>query len=300
MPGFFPSRWPVMCAVMNQVSDLGLALAVEQAGGLASLYIDRYDTAGNIQPDLVDQSLKEFRAATGHCELVLGLDEHDILDRSMMQILSYHRPSHVEFLSNQQHGSSAWHDPRFLMCLRILKTHTRIPCRVVDDFRVNTHADALCIKGRESAGLGSDLSVSTLFDMLKAKYPDLPLIPYGGIGSPAQVREYLDRGAAGVAVGTMFAAAKESCLSHEAKLAMCSGNSEQIQQLTGTKQNAIILSSDDDLPIDPSDWNREYSLKQGIHSDGHHGHLYVGKAIDQVREILPVKEIMRYLTGDLL
>jgi len=170
----------------------------------------------------------------------------------------------------------------------------------VDDIQINTHADALCIKGKESAGMSSDFSVSTLFDRLKIKYPALPLIPYGGIGSPAQVRQYLDRGAVGVAVGTLFAAAKESCLSHQAKQAMCAGNSEQIHQLTDTKQNAIILSDSDDLPADPKDWNREHSLKQGIRGNGRQGHLYVGQAIDQVTKILPVKEIMRYLTSDLV
>ena len=299
MSGFFPSHWPIMCAVMNQVSDLRLALAITEAGGLASLYVDRYDQQGNLQPDLVNQTLSEFKAVTGHCQLVLGLDEYDILHPGMMQILLHYRPSHVEFLSNQQHGSNAWYDPKFLICLTRLKIHTKIPCRVVDQWNLNSHADALCIKGKDSAGCTGDLSVSDLFDILKAKYQTVPLIPYGGIGSPAQVRQYMDRGAAGVAVGTMFAASQESCLSQQAKWAICHNSSGQIRQLTGTKQNAIILTDQTDLPIDPTDWNREHSLKRGILGDGHQGHLYVGKSIDQVSEILPVKEIMHYLTGDL-
>lgn len=298
MTAFFPSRWPIMCAVMNQVSDLKLALAVTEAGGLASLYVDRYDHNNQLQPDAVAQVLQEFRTGTGHCDVVLGLDEGDVLDPGLLKILCEYQPSHVEFLPLDQHGSKAWYDPKFPMALKILRKHTKILCRVLAADQVNEHADGLCIKGQESAGRSSNTPILKLFASLK-KQCDRHLIPYGGIGSPKQVRAYQRLGAAGVAVGTMFAAAQESCLSTQAKLAMCSMGSEQIHQLTHTQQNAIIFSDDKDLPIDPDDWNRERSLKQGIYGNGRDGHLYVGRSIDQVTKILPVKEIMRYLTSDL-
>ena len=88
---FFPSRWPIMCAVMNQVSDLKLALAVHSAEAMPSLMV-----AGDNRADRINIALSEFVKCTGHANMVLHLDYSDLVNVEIIKLIRQHRVSHVE------------------------------------------------------------------------------------------------------------------------------------------------------------------------------------------------------------
>ena len=239
---FFPSRWPIMCAVMNGVSDLNLALAVHAAGAMPSLMITGAD-----KDQQIDAALNEFKHCTGHANIVLQISYDDLINSSIPRLLRQYRVSHVELFGTVNH---------------------------------------------DGAGFGGKLSTSDLFDQQKHRTPSMPLIAYGGIGCPGAVTDYIRRGAAAVAVGTMFAATKESCVAETTKQHMVGSSADSLTKFASSQQ-ALVLGdvSEDHTP------NHQMSLDQGIAGQG--GLVYAGTAIDHVTKIRTVQEVVDYLTSEL-
>lgn len=295
MNNFFPSRWPILCAVMNGVSDLNLALAVHEAGAMPSLLLNRYNDDKTINYDLINDSLKNFQQSTGNVNLVFAISEEDLFDYQLVKILRQYKVSHIEFLSNYLDASHIWHRRDFQTAIKYIQTTTKIigrTTKLID----NNLTDALGIKGKESAGFTGQHSVLEMFQQQQKLTPACALIPYGGIGTPEQVAYYINSGAVGIAAGTLFAASKESCLSEEVKLTMCKKTSSDLSNFSDTGQNALVLGNLETVLNDKSHWNREASLKSGIHGNGNEGHIYASKSIDYISEIRSVKEIVEYLT----
>jgi enoyl-[acyl-carrier protein] reductase II len=296
MNNFFPSRWPIMCAVMNGVSDLNLALAVRKAGAMPSLLLNRYNSDNTINYDLINDALNEYQRITGDVNLVFAIAEEDLFDYQLVKILRHFKVSHVEFLSNHIDTSHIWHRKDFQTAIKYMQSTTKIMSRIFNT-KENDLVDALCIKGKESAGFSGTVSVKDTFQKQKLITPATAIIPYGGVGTPEQVKYYITQGAAGVAVGTLFAASMESCLSTEVKTAMCKKSSTDITIFSDTNQNALVLGEKDQvLTSNTHDWNRSSSLATGIHGNGEVGHIYAGHSIDYVTKIRSVAEIVDYLT----
>lgn len=293
MNNFFPSRWPIMCASMNGASNLTLALAVHEAGAMPSLSLDRYNDDNTINHDLINEAFKSYQQSTGHVNLVFVLSHEDLFDYQLVKLLRQYKVSHIEFLSNKLDSSHYWNQKDFQNAIKFMQVTTKIMGRVSNPMD-NNFLDAFCIKGKESGGFTGQHSVKDLFHQQRITTPDQSLIPYGGIGTPEQVAYYIKNKAAGVAVGTLFAASKESCLDHKVKLAMCSKTSNDIVNFSDTKQNALVLGDLNSVLHDKSHWNRSASLKKGI--SGNAGHIYAGHSIDYVTEIRSVAEIVDYLT----
>jgi hypothetical protein len=179
--------------------------------------------------------------------------------------------------------------------IKHLRSHSKIIMRMFrhEHSQWSSLIDAYALKSLHSAGR---YGFHNNEEMLLA-FADCgkPLIPQGGIGTPAQVRSLLSAGAAAVGIGTVFAASKESCLSQEAKAKIIHSSSKDLVKLD-SRQQALAIG---DLPeFTPDDWNRHNSLMDGI-TTGQSGHVYMGTAIDHINEILSVKEIVEYLVGEL-
>ena len=190
---FFPTRWPIMCAVMNRVSDLNLALAVHEAGAMPSLQISRYNDNRTINHDTVNAELAEFVNLAGTSNLVLAVAPEDLFDYTFVKLINHYRISHVELLGNEIDNSAHYYDPRFELGMKYLKKTTKILRRTLGKIIDDSWSDALCIKGKDSAGFAGQISVSDLFDQYCAT-TSKNLIPYGGIGSPTQVKQYIVHG----------------------------------------------------------------------------------------------------------
>ena len=286
-----------MCAVMNQVSDLNLALAVHSAGAMPSLMV-----AGDNRVDRINIALSEFVKCTGRANIVLHLDYSDLVNVEIVKLIRQHRVSHVELfgaldasgMTTQQEFDHVMSSSLYQNGLKFVQSTAKIIIRVLTPSQA-TNVNAYALKGSDSAGFGGKLSVSELFDQQQTLTPDMPLITYGGVGTAKQVADYIRRGAAGVAVGTLFAASKESCLADTTKQKMIMASAESLTKFS-TSQQALILG-DQHQALTDSTPNRQTSLEAGIAGQG--GLIYAGTAIDHVTHIRTAQEVVDYLTSEL-
>jgi hypothetical protein len=286
-----------MCAVMNQVSDLNLALAVHSAGAMPSLMV-----AGDNRVDRINVALAEFVKCTGHANIVLHLDYTDLVNVEIVKLIRQHQVSHVELfgaldasgMTTQQEFDHVMSGLLYRNGLKYVQSTAQTIIRVLTPSQA-TNVNAYALKGSDSAGFGGRSSVSELFEQQQALTPDMPLITYGGVGTAKQVADYIRRGAAGVAVGTLFAASKESCLADTTKQKMVIASAESLTKFS-TSQQALILG-DQVQVLDDATPNRQTSLEAGIAGQG--GLVYAGTAIDHVTHIRTAQEVVDYLTSEL-
>jgi hypothetical protein len=296
MNKFFPTKWSIMCAVMNGVSDLKLALAVHEAGAMPSLMIKwKKGQRNEFDYDLLNYTLGEFvkSAGNGHC--VLQLDYSDLKDEKVLKLVEHYQITHVEILGLIDLPNSQSQKEFELVTTRYQKEFDRLKntARVITRIFVPSSGcgiDCYALKGSESAGCSGNLTVKDLFVQQHNLTPHVPLIPYGGIGTPKDVAWYLSQGAAGVAVGTLFAASEESCLDLKAKQAMVDATSQTLKHLTSNQQALVIGEVSNDS-------NHQQSLDAGIRGQG--GLIYAGHSINYVTEIRSVKTIIEYLVSDI-
>jgi enoyl-[acyl-carrier protein] reductase II len=283
-----------MCAVMNGVSDLNLALAVHSAGAMPSLMILAQDRS-----DRLDQALKEFVKCIGNANIVLHLDHADLTNLSIMKLVNQYKVSHVELLgaldtqgmTTKQEFDHVMLNPVYASGLKFVQSTSKTIIRILSPSQ-SSNVAGYALKGNNAAGFGGKLSVSDLFDQQIQNTPHMPLIPYGGIGTPNDVADYMRRGAAGVAVGTLFAATKESCIADSTKQQMVMASAGSLTKFD-TSQQALVLGNvaHDNTP------NRQASLNQGLAGQG--GLVYAGPAIDYVTEIRTVQQVVDYLTSEI-
>ena len=281
---------------MNGASDLNLAAAVHAAGAMPSLMIKwKTGSRKDFDYDLLNHNLQEFVRLTGNGHCVLQLDYADLRDPTVIKLIEQYQISHVELFGLMQYPTGQ-QQKEFELVMRVYQEHfnrLRKTARVITRIFAPSSGkgiDCYALKGSDSAGCTGSLTVKDLFLQQHALTPNLPLIPYGGVGTPAQVSWYLDHGAAGVAVGTLFAASKESCLDHKTKQAMVDATSNTLVNLS-TNQQALVMGTVSD------DSNHQESLDAGIQGQG--GLIYAGTSLDHVANICSVQDIVDYLISDI-
>jgi nitronate monooxygenase len=288
----FKSKYPIICSPMNQVSDLNLALAVSKAGAVPSLISYCYNT---VEEFLID--IESFLKETENSELIVAADDKVIVNINFLNKIKSLKVSHVMRYVNEESNVTESQKNAYYKITRHHITSSLkskfIGLHLDKDYLLNT-TDLYFLKGNEGAGRGR-YSTEELFLYYKNKYPTSNLIPVGGIGSPHDVKKYIELGAVAVAIGTLFAASQESNLSLEAKQKLVNASSKNLFRFTeGKTQNALFfdkIDKEDDL-------NHTQSLKEGI-ATGTSGHVFAGKSIDYIDSIKPVSEIVEYLVSAL-
>jgi hypothetical protein len=299
----FNCKFPIIEALMNRASNIELALAVKKAGAFPSLFANQFSDI-----DKARLEIEKFIDKSGDSTVTVNVTKYDFInykksDSGMIQLLNEYKITNCEIFPSDSEGNVNYdflEDPMFVKAVECLKRTTKITLRVYEpvDFRKFPYIDCLSIKGQESAGKTGNWKVQDLFMRLKEISPDIPLIPMGGVGTPDQVRWYIDQGAVAVGIGTFFAACTESPLSREVKQKMIESSSKDIIKLDDTKQNCIIFNENKKLSDRNkiNNWNRDDSLAQGVFGNGNQGHIYVGAALDQIDRIRTVQESVDYLT----
>lgn len=315
MQKIFNSKFPILEACMNKGSTLPLAIAVHNAGGYPSLCSWTY----NKHFSAMQQDLDKFVAITGSNKIHLSfeLDElpnpavcHNIIKShnipTMEIIYGYSespRPKE-EFLPDTEKQLQELLGPLHDMGVKIFR---RIYQPMDEETRQRHHIDGFCIKGLEAAGFGSFIPVKDLFLKQQELTPTAYLIPYGGIGTAKQVKDYLDLGAEIVAVGTLLAMSLESPIKTETKLAAICAKKEDITQVThnfNMENNTVANRKHNALKFEPytgkDDANGTAGLVHGIwKKNSNVGHVYLGHGIDHVNEILPCEQIISNLVSNI-
>ena len=300
----FQSQFPILEACMNKGSTVELAIAVHHAGGYPSLCSWTYNGRG----ELMQRDLDHFVSVTGSNRIHLSFELHELPDSVIQGIIESHMIPTIEIIYGDKNTFRSTGTEQELTAdvIRLLepikasgtKVFKRIYDTVAQDIMTQHLIDGFCVKGSESAGFTGYVSVMDLFLQQKTLTPTAMLIPYGGVGTAEQVKEYIDLGAETVAVGTVLALSAESPLSTETKLAAIKKQSQDLTQFTHVvgnverKQNALQFE-----PYQgPDDANGTIGLLRGMRGNSD-GHVYLGQGIDHVTEIQSCKQIIQRLAS---
>jgi NAD(P)H-dependent flavin oxidoreductase YrpB (nitropropane dioxygenase family) len=300
----FKSSSPILEACMNKGSTIELAIAVHNAGGYPSLCSWTY----NGKSELMQRDLDRFVATTGSNRIHLSFELHEYPHTVVQEIVKSHSIPTIEIIYGNKNTFRPTNTEEELTAelLQLLKPIKALGTRVfkriydnVDQTMMDLHLlDGFCIKGAESAGFTSHTPVKEVFLRQRELTPTAMLIPYGGVGTAEQVKEYIDLGAEIVAVGTLLALSTESTISTETKLAAIQKQSKdlvQFKHMVGDverKQSALQFE-----PYNgPDDANGTMGLLRGMRGKKD-GHVYLGHGIDHVTELKTCQVIIQELSS---
>lgn len=290
------SKYPIICAPMNRVSDLTLALAAFNAGIVPSLVIYNYrDTEWDSDFSKFKTELTEFIRLTGSTQLVVALKSELLLKKkSVIELLLKTRPACVEIFDVVDTDSrellsvfSLFNKVGIKLVLKILG--------VKDIGIMEQYVSGIIIKGQDGAARIGTLPIALTDRIIeiKKKYPTKYIIASGGIESSADIRDCLDAGANAVSLGTVFAMTCESSISKETKDKILTSSFSEIKNIGTERQNALVFSSEPDI-----DGNHTMGLELGVKSPVQ-GHVFVGKAIDSITEVEPLSAVVKKLVDGL-
>ncbi|WP_159713848.1 NAD(P)H-dependent flavin oxidoreductase [Geminicoccus flavidas] len=183
---------------MTWVSERNLVTALGRAGAFGVL------ACGAMTPDRLDEEIQAVQALSdapfGVNLIVMHPDLAQLvqvcLDRKVSHIVLAGGLPHKDTIQAIRQGGAK------LICFA--------PTLALAKKLVRSGADALVIEGSEAGGHVGPVSTSVLAQEILPFVADVPVFVAGGIGHGEMIAAYLCMGAAGVQMGTRFAAAAES------------------------------------------------------------------------------------------
>ena len=286
------SKYPILVPSMNRVSDVRLAVACHQAGIYPSLSFMSYvPLDGRCQFIRFEQDIRAFIEQTGTKEVLISVIARMLENSKFLEIVKYLGLKHIEIVDAYQSNIDFIRQTRKENGFNIILKTTHPNAELISE------VDGVILKGPEGAGTSFDEfgTIQHMVSTVGNQFPNKFVVATGGIGTAQQVKELIDLGANMVGVGTRYAVSEESSISHETKLKMIDASWNDVTKIQKSSQNALIFKTVEDMRDDE---NNTRSLEIGV-KYGHAGHVFAGKAIDNVTAIKTVKEITEELTKDL-
>ncbi len=195
---FLGSRVAIMGGAMSWVSECRLVAAISNAGGFGVI------AGGSMGPDALAAEIVATQARTAAPFGVNLITMHPALP-DLIRVCLEARVGHVVLAGGVP--------PR--TAVRAVKDGgARLVCfapaLVLARRLVRSGADALVIEGSEAGGHIGPVSLTVLAQEILPHLRDVPVFVAGGLGRGEAVLGYLEMGAAGAQLGTLFAAASES------------------------------------------------------------------------------------------
>jgi NAD(P)H-dependent flavin oxidoreductase YrpB (nitropropane dioxygenase family) len=274
---------------MNQVSDLKLAIACQNAGIFPSISAFNYWFQGKINIEKLENDIKSFQDITGTNKILISVGASDFFQKYFFHLILKLNVKFLELIGNEP-GIPMPEDTTLFWEYK--KNNIKMIPKVFDLNLVIKNADAVMLKGKNGAGRSIPIiDQDDEIDKIKNLFPSLPIIISGGIGTSQDIDKYLSKGCIAVAIGTLLAASAESSLSIATKLKMVDATSDNIRQFkNGAYQKALIFKEIDSN----DDYNHTSSLIKGIKTPNE-GHIFAGTSLDNITAIRPVKDIVENL-----
>ncbi|MFC1555312.1 NAD(P)H-dependent flavin oxidoreductase [candidate division KSB1 bacterium] len=197
---FLGVKYPILCGAMTWISNPPLIAAVSNAGGFASL------AGGNTPTGLFEDQINETRELT---DKPFGINLITIapLYQEHLEMVCDNKVPLVVFA-----GSF----PRKKEVLKVKETGAKVLCfastKSIAERMLNYGADGLILEGMEAGGHVGYVSLTILLQQVLFEISDkVPVFAAGGIATGRMCAHLMIMGAAGVQLGTKFAAAVESC-----------------------------------------------------------------------------------------
>ena len=286
MTNCFNSKCPIVALAMNQVSNAKFAVDCHNVGIYPSISLFNYKT---IKDFLLDVSY--FKEKTGTTNFLFSLNFSDFENKQIRNIIDKLDIKNIELIFNFHNSNEIFSNIKNELKKRqnivfYLKTMS------ITDLRFNEYFNGFILKGNNSAGIIGKNKIESIFLYTKKTYPDKFIIPSGGIENKNQIKYFMDNGAAAVGIGTLFALSEESPIPKESKLAMINKKRSIMINSINHKKGAIVFSK---IKNGNNDHNNTESLTLGIKTNGKKGHIYAGTAIESIKEIKPLKQIVEEL-----
>ncbi len=195
---FLGSRVAILGGAMSWVSERNLVSAISNAGGFGVI------ACGSMNPEQLAAEIAGTQALTRAPFGVNLITMHPQLD-DLIRVCLAAGVGHVVLAGGIPSGAAvrAVKDGGAkLICFA--------PALGLARRLVRTGADALVIEGSEAGGHIGPVSLTVLAQEILPHLQDVPVFVAGGLGRGEAVLSYLEMGAAGAQIGTLFAAAQES------------------------------------------------------------------------------------------
>lgn len=200
---FLGSKVAVMGGAMSWISERNLVAAISNAGGFGVL------ACGSMTPDLLRTEIQGTKALTRAPFGVNLITMHPQLD-ALIDVCLEEKVGHIVLAGGVPSAPAVKRvkdGGAKLICFT--------PALALGKRLVRMGADALVIEGMEAGGHIGPVSTSVLCqEILPELHETVPVFVAGGIGRGESIVSYLEMGAAGVQIGTLFVCANE-CIAHE-------------------------------------------------------------------------------------
>jgi enoyl-[acyl-carrier protein] reductase II len=188
----------IMGGAMSWVSERNLVSAISNAGGFGVI------ACGAMTPELLEREIAATQALTTRPFGVNLITMHPQLD-DLVRVCLAARVSHIVLAGGIPPGTA----------VRAVKDGGAklivfTPALVLAKRLMRSGADALVIEGSEAGGHIGPVSLTVLAQEILPHIRDVPIFVAGGLGRGEAILSYLEMGAAGVQIGTRFAASTES------------------------------------------------------------------------------------------
>jgi len=200
---FLGTKTAVMGGAMSWISERNLVAAISNADGFGVL------ACGSMSPDLLRDEIQGTRALTRLPFGVNLITMHPQLDE-LIDVCLEEKVGHIVLAGGVPSAPAVKRvkdGGAKLICFT--------PALALGKHLVRMGADAIVIEGMEAGGHIGPVSTSVLAqEILPELAKDVPIFVAGGIGRGETIVSYLEMGAAGVQIGTLFVCANE-CIAHE-------------------------------------------------------------------------------------
>jgi enoyl-[acyl-carrier protein] reductase II len=209
---FLGSRHAILGGAMSWVSERHLVSAISNAGGFGVI------ACGAMPPALLEAEIAATQALTDKPFGVNLITMHPKLDE-LIQVCLRAKVGHIVLAGGIPPGPA----------VRAVKDGGAkliafAPALVLAKRLMKSGVDALVIEGSEAGGHIGPVSLTVLAQEILPHIRDVPVFVAGGLGRGEAILGYLEMGAAGAQLGTMFAAATESIAHANFKTAFVRAN----------------------------------------------------------------------------
>ncbi|MFA5040406.1 MAG: nitronate monooxygenase [Bdellovibrionales bacterium] len=191
----------IIGGAMSWISERHLVAAISNGGGFGTL------ACGSMTPDLLREEIRATKAMTPRNFGVNIMTMHPLID-ALIDVCVEEKITHIVLAAGLPSATSVKKVKDAgvkLLCFA--------PTSALGKKLVRMGADALIVEGSEAGGHIGSVSTSVLAQEILPEIRDVPVFIAGGIGRGDAIVSYLEMGAAGVQLGTLFVCATE-CIAH--------------------------------------------------------------------------------------
>ena len=294
----FDIKFPVIQAGMVWCSGWKLASAVSNAGGLGLI------GAGSMHPEVLEEHIIKTKNATTKPFGVNVPLMYPELEK-VMNIIDDNKVKIVFTSAGSPKQWTGWLKNRGIIVVHVVSSSFFAEkCEAAG-------VDAIVAEGFEAGGHnGRDETTTLSLIPLVRKSTNLPLLAAGGISSGESMLACMALGADGVQIGTRFAISDESSAHPNFKKLITElgegGTKLSLKKLAPVRLvknhffNLVeIAEQNAATPDELRDLLGKGRAKKGMfEGDLENGELEIGQVSAQIKEVLPVKQIMQNLISE--